>query len=60
MALPVYCLAGMAYQYKVKQASGSDLIPNKAFWVGLPGLVMDGCKFTYAKISGKDTGYSQI
>lgn len=31
----LYLAAGVAYQFKVKQATGSDLIPNREMWTGL-------------------------
>lgn len=49
----VYVVAGGVFQWKVKHASGLDLIPNRAFWSALPGYIKDGFVFCYAKIRGK-------
>ena len=60
--LVLYCGAGISYNVFKKNESGLDVIPNYAFWVSLPGLVLDGLKFTYAKITGSQsmTSYDSI
>jgi len=45
----VYCAAGAAYQFKMKDSRGLDLIPNLEFWKDLPFLIKDGCVFCYQK-----------
>jgi hypothetical protein len=36
------------------------MIPNRDLWVGLPGLIATGFRFTWSKITGKSTTYEQI
>jgi hypothetical protein len=64
--IPVYILAGCAYNHKVKGAAlGLQACPQKDFWTALPGLVGAGCSFTVAKLrglcdkSGSSSGASQ-
>jgi hypothetical protein len=47
----LYFVIGMLYQWRVKQASGRELIPNSEFWSSLPGLIVDGFKYTFAKLT---------
>jgi len=56
----VYLVAGTAYQFKVKQATGSELIPNKEMWVSLWRLTKDGMTFTWAKIRRKEPTYATL
>lgn len=41
-------------------ASGTEMIPNRDLWIGLPGLIAAGFKFTWGKITGKSSTYEQI
>jgi len=43
----LYCAIGAAYQFKVKEARGVEMVPNNAFWFQLPGLVKEGMRFTF-------------
>jgi len=52
----VYIVGGMAFRYRVREARGLDMIPNRDFWFGIPGLVKDGVHFTYIHIRAKVTG----
>ena len=38
--------------YKAKEARGVEAIPNIEFWRSLPGLIKDGCVFSWSKITG--------
>jgi len=49
----VYCAIGAVYQFKVKEARGVEIIPNNSFWFQLPGLVKEGCRFVFFKLTGK-------
>jgi hypothetical protein len=49
-----YFVIGMLYMKFHEGASGADLVPNKAFWVSLPGLIADGFGFVAAKMTRKD------
>eukprot|EP00756_Hemistasia_phaeocysticola_P043761 Hpha_TRINITY_DN17332_c0_g1::TRINITY_DN17332_c0_g1_i1::g.137850::m.137850 len=63
-AIVVYLSAGVAYNYKYKEARGADVIPNREFWGSLPGLVWDGMCFTgrgvRRLVRGKDDGYAEV
>jgi len=50
----IYFAAGYTYNWKVKGAEPSERVPNKEFWLGLPGLIKDGFVFTKNKIRGND------
>jgi len=53
-----YFAAGIAVQKVVRKASGSEVIPNSGFWKGMPGLILDGMKFTVK--CGRKGNYSSI
>ena len=46
----VYCVGGAAFMHYRRGASGTEMVPNLAFWKDLPGLVVDGCKYSWAKV----------
>lgn len=56
VGLVLYCGFGSMFMYMMRGARGSEMIPNKAFWLELPSLVKDGCNFTVAKINEKRNG----
>eukprot|EP01115_Flamella_aegyptia_P006141 TRINITY_DN2586_c0_g1_i1.p1 TRINITY_DN2586_c0_g1~~TRINITY_DN2586_c0_g1_i1.p1 ORF type:complete len:264 (-),score=65.07 TRINITY_DN2586_c0_g1_i1:82-873(-) len=62
LAVIVYLVVGVIWQWRKNHATGLDLIPNKAFWFDFPFLIWDGCKFTVNKIScGRVCGgYQQL
>ncbi|XP_052245421.1 uncharacterized protein LOC127854430 isoform X2 [Dreissena polymorpha] len=60
VTLLLYLVAGLAYMRFRKQATGSDIIPNKEFWVVLPSHVLNGGKFVVAKILRKEASYNKI
>lgn len=43
----VYCVAGCVWMNRREGATGTDMIPQKAFWAALPGYVLDGCRATW-------------
>ena len=47
-----YLLIGAAFQKYWRHESGQDLMPNREFWRGLPGLCTDGCRFSITKLLG--------
>jgi hypothetical protein len=49
----LFLVVGSIYKWKVKGASGSDVIPLIDFWKDLPGLIKDGCLFAWAKLTCK-------
>ncbi|RUS70814.1 hypothetical protein EGW08_021421 [Elysia chlorotica] len=54
----VYLVGGVALQIGVRKAEGKERIPNLSFWTELPGLVVDGFRFTLS--CGKTAQYSPI
>ena len=58
VVVPVYIAAGCFWNYRKSQGAGNwrDWCPNQAFWFAIPGLVKDGCVYTYAKIKALITG----
>ena len=58
-ALPLYIGGGLYYNVKVKQQEmGWTALPHREYWVQLPGLVKDGCLYSYRtlkdRLDGKD------
>jgi len=50
----VYVILGCVYMRRVKGTTTmKESCPNHEFWFGLPGLIMDGCRYTKAKIMNK-------
>ncbi len=45
----VYFGGGFAYNYKVRELRGTEAVPQFEQWKMLPGLVKDGCIFSYRK-----------
>ena len=43
----MYLSLGIAYNKKIKHMDGTDVVPNKEFWTGLPHLVKEGMLFTF-------------
>ena len=52
-----YFLVGAAYmRFGPPKAQGSDVIPNKAFWTSLPGLVKEGSSYSFGRVRGTVSG----
>ena len=49
-AIVAYLVLGIAYNKKVRELDGLDLIPQWSYWQMLPGLVYDGVVFTHANV----------
>jgi len=47
----VYCVGGAAFMRIKRGATGIDLIPHQQYWRECPGLMRDGCRYTWMKIS---------
>ena len=47
VALPLYLGLGCYYNYKYHDARGIEMVPQLDYWKELPGLVHDGCVFSY-------------
>jgi len=47
VALPVYLGGGWYYNHKYKELQGVEAVPQIEYWRQLPGLVKDGCIFSY-------------
>ena len=60
----LYVIGFAAYNYKVKGLRGREMAPHPQFWGAIPGLVKDGCIFTFRTIrglvSGGSTTYSNV
>jgi len=50
----VYFGGGFVFNMKVKNLVGRERIPHVDFWVGLPGLVKEGARFTKSKVTRTD------
>lgn len=55
----VYVGFGALYNWRVRGASGMELLPNAAFWREFASLVADGCRFTAARITGRTPPQTQ-
>jgi len=47
----VYLVGGVLVNRFWRQQSGWDMIPQREFWISVPGLVWDGLKFTWKTIN---------
>jgi len=47
VAIVVYLGVGVFYNHRYREMHGMDLIPQWQYWQQLPGLVKDGCSFSY-------------
>ncbi|KAJ4459731.1 hypothetical protein PAPYR_4120 [Paratrimastix pyriformis] len=58
----LYIVGGMAFMKFKKGATGKEIIPNSAFWFGLPGLCWDGMKFLFhlCTFCCRKQGYSSL
>jgi len=54
----LYFAIGSVVMWKVKGATGIEILPNSGFWVGLPGLIKDGFGFVKGKVTGQ--GYTPV
>lgn len=43
-------MGGVLLNRFYRQQTGWDMIPNREFWLSLPGLVWDGNKYTFEKL----------
>jgi len=48
----LYFAIGSLYNWKVRGHSGTEIIPQSSFWLGLPGLCKDGAMFLKDRIFG--------
>ncbi|EGG20437.1 hypothetical protein DFA_07561 [Cavenderia fasciculata] len=57
----VYILVGSIVNWKIRHHHGSDIFPNKTFWVGFGALIKDGVYYIKGKISGTPyRGYQEV
>ncbi|XP_077979005.1 cation-dependent mannose-6-phosphate receptor-like [Glandiceps talaboti] len=56
----LYIVVGILYMKFVREAEGTDLIPNKMFWISLPGLIKDGVLFVLRPCRKGSTPYDEI
>lgn len=45
----VYVVVGCTYKWKRQGTTGVESCPNVDFWRTLPGLVKDGCVFSFQR-----------
>jgi len=51
--IPVYVVVGCIINHqRTPEANWREKCPQSSFWCGLPGLVKEGCMFTFAKLRG--------
>jgi len=59
-----YFIGGMVMNYARSGGAngGTPTIPHVEFWKAIPGLVMDGCNFTFCQLCGTKSGgkYAQF
>ena len=48
----VYFVGGVLFNKYRRGMSGVEMVPNVGFWRDLPGLVRDGCMFSFNKVRG--------
>jgi len=56
----LYLIIGAIYNWRVKKATGKELVPNFEFWKNFPGYVKDGFLFTWYKLSCKKGEYQRL
>ena len=49
VAVPIYLGGGYFYNFKYTEKRGIEAVPQIEYWRQLPGLVKDGCLFSYAE-----------
>lgn len=54
----VYLLTFSALNKFKNGANGIEIVPHRRFWMSLPGLIRDGFKFTFYKITRR-SAYNQ-
>ncbi|OWF54291.1 Cation-dependent mannose-6-phosphate receptor [Mizuhopecten yessoensis] len=54
----VYVIGGMSINVFYRKHIGIERFPNASFWLLVPGLIKDGCKFVITR--GKTTTYDRI
>ncbi|XP_065910721.1 uncharacterized protein [Dysidea avara] len=63
-AFMAYLITGMVIMKVKYEKTGTDIIPNKQFWLALPFLIKDGVLFTFSPcinaIKNKKGGYSNF
>jgi len=47
----LYFAIGYAYNYKYKELKGIDAVPQLEYWRQLPGLVKDGCNYSWEQLN---------
>ncbi|XP_070565872.1 cation-dependent mannose-6-phosphate receptor-like [Ptychodera flava] len=55
----VYVIGGVLFMKFVKHEEGTDVIPNKEFWTGVPALVKDGVLFVVSPLR-KNKSYESV
>jgi len=45
----VYCVGGIAFMHFQRGATGLEMLPHMNFWREVPGLIKDGCIYSWRK-----------
>ncbi|XP_013396759.1 uncharacterized protein LOC106163645 [Lingula anatina] len=56
----LYFFLGMFVMVAYYKARGTDMIPNKNFWMGFPFLVKDGCVFVFRGCKSGEGSYQKV
>ena len=52
----VYVSGTVTFNLVKRQARGREVMPHPDFWAGVPGLVKEGCLFTWHTVCGRGRG----
>jgi hypothetical protein len=56
----LYFVVGIIVLKFVMHKEGREIVPQVEFWAALPGLVLDGMKFAWRKITCQTGGYTEV
>lgn len=56
----LYFVLGIIILKFALHKEGREVVPQVEFWSALPGLVLDGIKFTWRKITCQSGGYTEV
>ncbi|XP_074659645.1 uncharacterized protein LOC141912299 [Tubulanus polymorphus] len=60
VVLVVYVVGGVVFLHTARGATGAEMVPNRTFWMAIPGLIIDGCKWVIGKIRGGGGQYQKM
>ena len=57
----LYAGGGVVHSHKIQgKPLGVEALPHRDFWIGVVGLVCDGCTFSVARAKGTKGGYAPV